>query len=355
VIAGRRGGWRLRAYRAARPLLFTVEAERIHALTLAVLAAAGRGRTGRSLCALASGVATSRASRGAVEVMGLRFRNRVGLGAGFDKDAVALPGWAALGLGFVEVGTVTPRPQPGNPRPRLFRLARDHALINRMGFNNAGADAAAERIAEARAALPAGFVVGVNVGRNRDTPPELGVDDLVAAARATARHAGYLGLNVSSPNTPRLRELQAPQILGDLVERVADVADGRPILVKLDPDLGERRFDAALDSLARSPAAGVILSNTTLRRSGLRTAGPPLAEPGGLSGLPLRPRMLSRVRRARRLCGERLVIVASGGISSARDARDALRAGADLVQLWTGLVYAGPGLIGSAIRASSAG
>ncbi|HEX2221194.1 MAG TPA: dihydroorotate dehydrogenase (quinone), partial [Candidatus Limnocylindria bacterium] len=188
MSGGRIAAWRIAAYRAARPLLFASDPERIHGLTLAVLRAAGSRAAGRRLCALASGVSSSETAGTPVELMGLAFRNRIGLGAGFDKDAVALRGWAALGLGFVEVGTVTPRPQPGNPRPRLFRLTDDEALVNRMGFNNAGAGAAAARLGGARAALPAGFVIGVNVGINRDTPPERAVEDFATVCGTLAPH-----------------------------------------------------------------------------------------------------------------------------------------------------------------------
>src|SRR5688572_19879794 len=196
--------WRTTAYRAVRPLLFATDPESIHHAALGLLGSP----IGRFLAPIAAGVGDPDAHP--VDLLGLRFRNRVGLGAGFDKDGVAIRGWAALGLGFVELGTVTPRPQAGNPRPRLFRLAADGALINRMGFNNAGADALAARIADARPHLPPQFVVGVNIGRNRDTTEERSADDYAAAARAVADVADYLAINVSSPNTAGLRELQDP-------------------------------------------------------------------------------------------------------------------------------------------------
>jgi dihydroorotate dehydrogenase len=331
-------GWRTTAYRAVRPLLFAADPERIHHLALRLLASS----IGQSLAPLASGARHPDADP--VELLGLRFRNRVGLGAGFDKDGVAIRGWAALGFGFVELGTVTPRPQDGNPRPRLFRLPKDEALINRMGFNNAGADALAARIAEARPHLPPGFVIGVNIGRNRDGDEA----DYPAAARAVAEVADYLAINVSSPNTPGLRDLQEPEPLLELLATVREAAPSRPVVVKLSPDLTHNRRADIIRAL-RDAAAGLILSNTTTTRIGRRSAS--ASEPGGLSGAPLRHGMLAATEEARRISGAGLAIIASGGIGSGADASAALAVGADLVQLWTGMIYAGPGLIGEAIGA----
>jgi dihydroorotate dehydrogenase len=330
--------WRTAAYRAVRPLLFAADPEAIHHLTLRVLASP----PGRWLAPLAAGSRDADASP--VELMGLRFRNRIGLGAGFDKDGVAIRGWAALGFGFVELGTVTPRPQEGNPRPRLFRLAADEALVNRMGFNNAGADALAARIADARPHLPPGFVIGVNVGRNRDS----GAEDYPAAARAVAGVADYLAINVSSPNTPGLRDLEEPARLRDLLALVRDAAPDRPIVVKLSPDLTHNRRADIIRALPGS-ADGVILSNTTTNRVGRRSSS--AGEPGGLSGAPLRHGMLAATEEARRIAGRDLAIIASGGIGSGAEASAAVAAGADLVELWTGMIYRGPGLIGEAVAA----
>ena len=329
--------WRTTAYRAIRPLLFLADPEFVHHLALRALATA----PGRALAPPAAG-AVERPEQ--VELLGLRFRNRVGLGAGFDKDGLAIRGWAALGFGFVELGTVTPRPQSGNPRPRLFRLPADEALINRMGFNNAGADALARRIADARPHLPDGFVVGVNIGRNRDGD----VGDYPAAARAVAPVADYLAINVSSPNTPGLRQLQDPAELLPILDAVADAAPGRAILVKLSPDLSDEERGTLLDRLTDSPARGVVVSNTTVTRPELRSRRL-AAEAGGLSGAPLQ----RRTRRAVEQCaGRGLVVVASGGIASGADAGLLIHAGADLVQLWTGMIYAGPGLIGEVVAAA---
>jgi dihydroorotate dehydrogenase len=331
--------WRVAAYRAVRPLLFWLGPELVHHLTLGALATP----PGQWLAPLASGVGAVDADP--VELLGVRFRNRVGLGAGFDKDGVAIRGWAALGFGFVELGTVTPRPQAGNPHPRLFRLPRDEALVNRMGFNNAGAEALARRIAAARPHLPPGFVIGVNIGRNRDGT----IDDYAAAAAAVAGAADYLAVNVSSPNTPGLRDLQDPLTLLPLLAMVAEAASGRPILVKLAPDLASEQRSRLLEALTDSPASGVILSNTTTARPLLRSRRG--WEAGGLSGRPLFGPLLGALRSAG---PEHGVVIASGGIGSGSDAARVRRLGADLLQLWTGMIYAGPGLIGEAVRATSA-
>lgn len=338
-------------YRVARPVLFGFDPERIHHLTLRALAGAGEGRIGRRVARWLAGPAPSTAAP--VRLMGLTFRNRVGVAAGFDKDGVALRGWEALGLGFMEVGTVTPLPQPGNRRPRLFRLPADGALINRMGFNNDGAAALARRVMLARRHLPDGFVIGVNIGRAKETDAAHASDDYLACQRLVAPVADYLAINVSSPNTPGLRDLQEPAALAALLEALARAGEAsgfrRPLLVKLAPDLDDERRDALLRMLCDAPAAGVILSNTSVARTGLRSPAAVLAEPGGISGEPLWQGTLAAVERAREIGQARLVIVASGGIDSAERAAEAVAAGADLVQLWTGLVYRGPGLIGAAV------
>ena len=339
--------WRIAAYRPIRPLLFRIDPERIHHASLAALRLSGGSSLGRSLCALASGVSSADAARAPLDLMGLRFRNRIGLGAGFDKDGVAIRGWAALGFGSIELGTVTPRPQAGNHRPRLFRLPRDEALINRMGFNNLGADALARRIAVARPSLPAGFVIGVNIGRNRDGD----ASDYPAAARMVADVADYLAINVSSPNTPGLRDLQDPDRLLDLLGAVRAAAPRSPILVKLAPDLDAGGLEDLIGALVASPAAGVILSNTTTNHNGLSKGS--AQRSGGLSGRPLLRRTLDAIGRARFLADRPFAIVASGGIGSGADAAAAMEAGANVVQLWTGMIYQGPGLIGDGMMAPS--
>jgi dihydroorotate dehydrogenase len=343
--------WRGALYRLVRPILFRFDSERIHRLTIDALRISGANPAGRGLAALLGGV------RGGspVQVAGIDLRNRVGIGAGFDKDGVALRGWAALGLGFAEVGTITPIAQPGNPRPRLYRLPADESLVNRMGFNNAGALAVARNVMLARHHLPAGFAVGVNLGCNRETPSDRVVDDYLAAHRFAAPVADYLAINVSSPNTPGLRDLQQPERLRELLVALREAGERsgtrRPLFVKLAPDLDPDALRALIGELAEQGVAGVILSNTTTAREGLRSPRPLAGEPGGLSGAPLLPKTIAAVRAARAVAGDRLAIMASGGIRTGEDAGILREAGADLLQLWTGLVYRGPGLIGDAVAA----
>jgi dihydroorotate dehydrogenase len=333
--------WRSTAYRVVRPLLFRIGPEAVHHAALGGVRVAGRlPAIGR----LVSGVANPSPDE-PLELAGLRFRNRIGLAAGFDKDGVGVSGWAALGFGFVELGTVTPRPQAGNARPRLHRLPEDEALINRMGFNNHGAAALAARIVRARRRLPSGFVVGVNIGRNRDG----GDADFAEAAGTVARVADYLAINVSSPNTVGLRDLQAADALARLIGAVREAAPGRPVFVKLAPDLEPEARSTLVRGVAAGGGVGIIVSNTSTDRAGLRSAR--AGEAGGLSGAPLRERALRAVAQARAAADDGVVIIGSGGIGSAGDAGALLDAGADLVQLWTGMIYAGPGLIGEAVAA----
>ena len=345
--------WRRVAYRAIRPLLFLFDSEEIHHVSLSTLRLVGASRVGRGLAGLAGGTSLDGAD---VVVAGLRFRSRVGLGAGFDKDSVALRGWAALGLGFAEVGTVTPLPQSGNPRPRLFRLPDDRALINRMGFNNAGAKAVARNLAAGRRRLPRDFVVGVNIGPNASTSADDTIRDYLAVQQRLAPHADYWAVNVSSPNTPGLRALQSPKQLRALLDALADAGQrlgpARPIFVKLAPDMLPGEMEAVLTAVLKTRAKGLILANTTLSRDRLASDPELAAEAGGLSGAPLLTGTRGLVRRARSLVGDRLAIIASGGIGSGQDAAMLIAAGADLVQLWSGLVYAGPGLVGEATKAT---
>jgi dihydroorotate dehydrogenase len=271
--------------------------------------------------------------------LGLTFPNPVGLAAGFDKDATAFAGLAALGFGSVEVGTVTPEPQPGNPRPRLFRLRRDRAIVNRMGFNSAGAAAAAGRLE--RRGGEGGAVVGVNVGRNKSSTDAIA--DFVRGARTLGPLADYVTVNVSSPNTPGLRDLQAVAELRPLLEAVRAVTD-RPILVKIAPDLADEDVDAVADLALELGLAGIVATNTTIARDGLTAPAEEIERigAGGLSGAPLGPRALVVLERLHARAQGRLTLVAAGGIEDADDAWERIRAGATLVQLYTGFVYGGP-------------
>ena len=286
-----------------------------------------------------------------VRALGLEFPGPLGLAAGFDKDARATRGLGALGFGFVEVGTVTAQAQPGNPRPRMFRLSADRALVNRMGFNNAGASAAAARLRRrGRGRGCAGPVVGVNIGKTRVVPDEEAAADYAASARAVAGVADYVVVNVSSPNTPGLRDLQATDRLRPVLVAVRAALDaaagGRrvPLLVKIAPDLADADVDAVADLALELGLDGIIATNTTVSREGL--ASPPsqvaAAGAGGLSGPPLRGRALAVLVRLRARAGDRLVLIAAGGIETPDDAWERLRAGATLVQAYTGFIYGGP-------------
>jgi len=286
-----------------------------------------------------------------VQALGLRFPSPLGVAAGFDKNAEGVDALAGLGFGFVEVGTVTAQPQPGNPRPRLFRLPEDRAVLNRMGFNNDGAAKVAERLAERRTrpgAQPA--VVGVNIGKTKVVPESEAVADYVAGTALLAPHADYLVVNVSSPNTPGLRDLQAVERLRPLLTAVRHEADrvvpGRrvPLLVKIAPDLGDADVLAVADLALELGLDGIVATNTTIDRTGLRTDPVEVARlgAGGISGEPLRRRSLQVLELLRDRVDERLVLVSVGGIASGADAFERLQAGARLVQAYTGFIYAGP-------------
>ncbi|HET7034044.1 MAG TPA: quinone-dependent dihydroorotate dehydrogenase [Thermomicrobiaceae bacterium] len=335
------------------PVLARLDAERSHRLALRSLATAERAPGGLRLLRR---FAPPPDPRLRVERWGLSFPNPLGVAAGLDKNAEAVAALFALGFGAVEIGTVTPRPQPGNPAPRLWRFPEQQALVNALGFPSEGAAAVRRRLAGRR--FPG--VVGVNLGKNRDTPPERAVEDYLAVLEALWDVAGYLTVNVSSPNTPGLRDLQRPEalraLLGAVVEHDALLArlhGGRPhpVLVKLAPDLDERQLADALESLTAAGAAGVILGNTTTSRAGLPPASREL--PGGVSGAPLGARNLELLGAARRLAPE-LPLVAAGGIDSAADVIARLRAGAGLAQLYTGFIYGGPALPGEILAGLSA-
>jgi len=329
-------------YPVLRRWLFHLPPERAHNLTLRLLGLMGRIPPAAALLRRLAAVPPH-----PVKAFGRVFPNPVGLAAGYDKDGVALRGLAALGFGHLEVGTVTLRPQPGNPKPRLFRLPAEQAIINRMGFPSGGASALARRLR--KSGLPRGVVLGVNIGRNKETPNERAVEEYLALLDIFAPLADYLTVNISSPNTAGLRDLQhrtaLETLLGALHARRQRVSDrAMPILVKLSPDLTPAQLDAALEAVVRSGMDGVILTNTTVARPGVRSH--PLAvERGGLSGAPLCKMSEEALRRALRTLNGRLPVISAGGILTPEDARRRLDMGALLVQVYTGLVYRGPLLV----------
>jgi dihydroorotate dehydrogenase len=312
-------------YRLLRPLIFALDAERAHRLTIAALKLAPLRKPPEPDPVLATRVA------------GLAFSNPVGLAAGFDKDAEVFAAMLGLGFGFVEVGTLTPRPQPGNPKPRLFRLVEDQAVINRLGFNNGGQAAARGRL-ERRG----GGLVGVNIGANKESADRIA--DYAEGVRAMTAVANYVTINISSPNTPGLRGLQDKGALDELLAAVVEARgeSRRPLFLKLAPDLESADVDAIAEASIARGIDALIVSNTTVSRAPLRSRHG--AETGGLSGRPLEALALERLRDFRRATGGALPLIAAGGIASGADAYERIRAGASLVQLYTALVYEGPGL-----------
>jgi dihydroorotate dehydrogenase len=315
----------VRLYPLIRPLAFTLDAERAHRATIAALKLLPPYRPPDFPASLKTRVA------------GLDFPNPVGLAAGFDKDAEVPEQMLALGFGFVEVGTVTPRPQEGNDRPRLFRLARDRAVINRMGFNNAGQPCAFERL---QRLTNVHGIIGVNVGANKGSPDRIA--DYVSSVRAMAPVARYLTINISSPNTPGLRGLQEEGALEELLAAVQDAGVKKPIFLKVAPDLAdgdpERIVRAAIDHKIDA----LIVANTTVSRPPLRSRH--AGETGGLSGAPLKPLALDAMRKFRRASAGEIPLIAAGGIATADDAWERIRAGASLIQLYSAMVFEGPGI-----------
>ncbi|GGV17010.1 dihydroorotate dehydrogenase (quinone) [Actinomadura cremea] len=317
-----------------------VPAETVHHLTMRALRAI---QSVPGLAPLLRRLLVPRDPALAVRAFGIDFPSPLGLAAGFDKDAVAYEALGAFGFGHVEIGTVTGRAQPGNPRPRLFRLPLDRAVVNRMGFNNAGSEAAADRLRGRGTAT----IVGVNIGKTKAVPEAEAAADYVASARRLAPFADYLVVNVSSPNTPGLRNLQAARHLRPLLTAVREAADGAaarhvPLLVKIAPDLADDDVDAVADLALDLGLDGIIATNTTIGRDGLRTGPELAAETGGLSGAPLRDRSIDVLRRLRARVGDRLVLVSVGGVETADDVWERVRAGATLVQGYTGMIYGGP-------------
>ena len=323
--------------RVLRPLLFSLKAETAHHFTIASLGRASHFDP--ALRALKRFAPRSKPRT----LFGLTFPNPIGLAAGLDKNGVALPAWAALGFGFIEIGTVTAMAQPGNPKPRIFRLPAQQAVINRLGFNNDGADTIAQRLRGLRESgrWPA-VPVGINIGKSRTTPLERATDDYLYSFRLLRDFADYITLNVSSPNTPGLRELQEPAALSRLLHAIASEPGpvARPLVVKISPDLSPVELEAVLATCEENGVAGIIATNTTLDHSAVP---PGLDEEGGLSGAPLREKSSALVRSI--AANSNIPVIASGGICDAESAREKFEAGAHLLQLYTGFVYRGPGLI----------
>ncbi|MGQ5487800.1 quinone-dependent dihydroorotate dehydrogenase [Thauera sp. ZXT1-4] len=332
-------------YELARPLLFSLDPESAHNFTLQSLHLAGK--------LLPAGQPQA---ADPVEVMGLQFPNRIGLAAGLDKNGEALDGLARLGFGFIEIGTITPRPQPGNPRPRMFRLPEVRGIINRMGFNNHGVDAL---IAHVRGAKFRG-ILGINIGKNFDTPIEHAADDYLACLEKVYALASYVTVNISSPNTKNLRQLQGESELDDLLGRLkaaqTRLADthGRyvPMTLKIAPDLEDAQITNIADALRRHRIDAVIATNTTVARDqvqGIRHGN----EQGGLSGAPVFEASTTVVRKLAQALGDELPIIAAGGVLEGAQARAKLDAGAKLVQLYSGLIYRGPELVPECVRATA--
>jgi dihydroorotate dehydrogenase len=329
-------------YKLVRPFLFMLDPERAHGLALRYLEWRGQHAHPKPI------------EHNPIELMGLRFPNRVGLAAGFDKNGVAIPGLASLGFGHLEIGTVTPLPQQGNPRPRIFRLSDHQAVINRMGFPNEGVNALVERLKQ----LPERPILGINLGKNKDTPNEDAVNDYVLGLQKVYPYADYITINISSPNTPQLRELQAAAALQDLLTTLKNMQSLLshehqryvPLVVKVAPDLDPDQIAEMAQILVSTEMDGLIATNTTLSRAGVENSRHG-AQTGGLSGAPLAQHATSIIREFRKHLGPAFPIIGVGGILSVKDAQDKLDAGAQLVQLYSGLVYAGPDLVAQVAKA----
>lgn len=333
------------------PVVSRIDPETAHERTAHLLEWAQGNKVGRRLLSdLAVGVKQS-----PVKTLGLTFPNVLGVAAGFDKNVTVAPGLALLGFGHVEVGTLTPHSQEGNPRPRIFRLPEDHAIINRMGFPNCGVAAALPRLRQMYAE-PRSWVLGVSLGKQKDTPLAEAAGDYVAVMREVYPYADYLAVNISSPNTPDLRELQGDRYLRDLLTTLVQERDRltadhdrkRPLLVKIAPDLSVSELDGMLELILASGIEGIIATNTTLSRP--RLQNPNRRETGGLSGRPLTDLSTNIIERIRYRVGPGFPIIGVGGVFDAVDVRRKLDAGATLVQVYTGLIYRGPGMAGQVLR-----
>jgi dihydroorotate dehydrogenase len=326
-----------------RTLLFNLDPEYAHKLTLNIVRLAGEIRPVNALLR-----AFYNAPHHPVEAFGISFVNPIGLAAGYDKDGLGWRGLASLGFSHIEIGTVTPKPQTGNPRPRLFRLPEEQALINRLGFPGKGSDFVLQQISRSR---PKNLVVGVNIGKNKDTPLETAAEDYLYLLRLFANHADYLTINISSPNTVGLRQLQERQALDQLLKQfdeerklIRQQASRKiPILVKLSPDLTDNQLNDALETILANHMDGIIATNTTIWRAEVKSAKS--HEDGGLSGTPLFERSLMIVEKIKKFTGGKIPVIGVGGISDKTSVQRMMDAGAVLVQIYTGLVYQGPGLV----------
>ncbi|HTL97773.1 MAG TPA: quinone-dependent dihydroorotate dehydrogenase [Holophagaceae bacterium] len=333
-------------YRLAKPFLFSLDAEKAHDLAFAAGGFAQRVPGFLALQSALNGKPDPSLRRPA---FGLDFPSPIGLAAGLDKGARLLPLWKSLGIGFVEIGTVTPRPQGGNPKPRLFRFPEAGMILNRMGFNSEGAEVVAKRLDH----RPGGLIVGGNLGKNKETPEERALDDYAAAYRLIAPRVDYTVVNISSPNTPGLRDLQAPEKLKPLLAGLLGLRkemglERQALLLKLAPDLAPEDLDALIETVVASGFDGLIATNTTIDRGVVPEPLRARVEAkgaGGLSGAPLRDKALAVQRRLHERLGGRLPWIACGGISSAAQARASLDGGASLVQVYSALIFEGPGLV----------
>ncbi len=331
-------------YPLARPLLFSLDAEHVHELTIAWL----------SRHPDMAGMLAGHTVADPVRLMGLEFRNRVGLAAGLDKNGECIEAFDRMGFGFIEIGTVTPRPQPGNPRPRMFRLPHERAIINRLGFNNQGVDALVARANRARRRA----VLGINIGKNADTPIERAEDDYLSCLSKVYPVADYITINISSPNTAGLRDLQQSgrfdRLLQKLTEAREQLSDRhgkrRPLLIKIAPDIDDAQLIDIAQIARERGIDGLIATNTTTARTGVEHRAL-ASEAGGLSGAPLRPMADRVLRRLRQAVGADFPLIGVGGILSGANAVARREAGADLIQIYTGFVYRGPGFIGECARA----
>lgn len=331
-------------YKIVKPIFFSMDPETAHHRVTGGLRSFSKIWGAKSLLKSLYTVNDSRLER---EVFGLKFKNPVGLAAGFDKNAEYIAEMAGMGFGFIEIGTVTPRPQPGNDKPRMFRLVEDEALINRMGFNNQGADVAAGRLKQLKARKE--LIIGGNIGKNKMTPNEEAVNDYIYCFNALFDYVDYFVVNVSSPNTPGLRDLQEKEPLKKILNTLQELNNTkgiqRPILLKIAPDLTDSQLDDIVEIVTETQIAGVIATNTTISRANLNSDPTLVEEAGGVSGKPLTKRSTEVIRYLATRSNRSFPIIGVGGIHSAEDAIEKLEAGASLVQVYTGFIYEGPALI----------